>query len=257
MAKKEYVEMLKYGEWLAKYLDKGIEGWRFKVLFEEAPNILGLHGVGPKVTQSRVFQYLKVIEEKDWEKIFAEKSASYETLNKEYQQLENIIDEQLSQDLENTKEKLILKVDKVEKLTTELFELGKIVKFLSIRDKTIHLVRALIESNRSWEQIFYENLTNENYPVNSLLDSYGGILEKYTIEDNKFIKKSYLASSPNYTPWLTIMARMFIDFLALGGQEYIGFCKRCDKFYLVQRKGKKKFCSDLCRALAFKETKSH
>ena len=257
MAKKEYVEMLQHGEWLQKYLDRGIAGWRFKLLFEEATNMLGLHGIGPKVTQNKIFHYLKVIEEKEWEKVLAEKSAYYETLNREYQNLENIIDAQLGQDLENTKERLILKVDKVEKLTTEIFELSKIVKFLSIRKKTIHLARALIESNRPWEQIFYENVTNDNYPVTSLLDSYGGIVEKFAIEDNKFIKKSFLAATPNYTPWLTIMARIFIDFLLLGGQEYIGFCNRCDKFYLVQRKGKKKFCSDICRALAFKAAHTH
>jgi hypothetical protein len=256
MAKKEYIKMLKYGDWLEKYLNKGIEGRRFRVLFEDALNILGLHGVGPKVTQSKIFQYLEVIEEKDWKNILAEKSYAHEALNKEYQNLENIIDEQLGQDFQDTKEKLIKKVDKVEKLTTELFELSKIVKFLSVREKTFHLARALIETNRPWEEIFYENVTNENYPVNSLLDSYGGIVEKFIIEENKFIKKAYLAASPNYTPWLTILARMFIDFLVLGGQEYIGFCKRCDKFYLVQRKGKKKYCSDICRALAFKAAKS-
>ena len=256
MAKKEYVEMLQYGEWLQKYLAWDIEGWRFKLLFEEAPNILGLQGVGSKVTQNKIFQYLKVTEEKDWEKALAEKSDYYETLNREYQNLENIIDEQLGQDHENTKEKLILKVDKVKKLTTEIFELSKIVKFLSVREKTIHLARALIESQKPWEQVFYENLTNDNYPVSSLLESYGGIVEKFAIEDNKFSKKYFLAATPNFTPWLTIMARIFINFLLLGGQEYIGFCNRCDKFYLVQRKGKKKFCSDICRALAFKAAQS-
>jgi len=257
MAKKQYIEMLKYGEWLAKFLDKDINGWRFKVLFEKGPNIIGLHGVGPKVSQSRLFKYLEVIEGKDWEKILAEKSDYYEALNKEYQHLENIIDDQLGQDFEDNKEKLITKVDKVQKLTTEIFEFSKIVKFLSIRDKTIKLIRALIVAQKPWEQLFQENLNNDTYPVNSLLESYGGIVEKYVLEDNKFIKKSYFAASPNFSPWLTILARILIDFLSLGGQEYIGFCNRCDKFYLVQRKGKKKFCSDICRALAFKEGKSH
>ena len=257
MAKKEYVKMLQYGDWLQKYLNKDIEGWHFRVLFEEAPNLLGLHGVGPKISQSRTFRSLKAIEEKNWDKILAEKSDYYEAVNKLYQNLENTINAQISQDTEDTKQKLIQKMDTVEKLTTELFELGKIVKFLSIREKIMQLARALIESTMPWEQFFYENTSNESYPVSVLLDSYGGIMEKYVIEDNIFIKKSYLAANPNYTPWLTILARIFIDFLAVGGQQYMGFCNHCDKFYLVQRKGKKKFCSDLCRALAFKEAKAH
>jgi hypothetical protein len=257
MAKKEYVEMLKFGNWLQKYLDKNIEGWRFRVLFDEAPNILGMHGAGPKISQSRTLNSLKAIEERGWDNILAEKSDYYEALNKLYQNLEYTIDEQLNQDMEETKQNLIQKVDKVEKLTTELFEQGKIVKFLTIREKTMHLAKALIESNKPWEQFFFENANNDKYPITALLDSYGGVMEKYVIEDNKFKKKTYLAANPNFTPWLTILARIFIDFLAVGGQEYIGFCKHCDKFYLVQRKGKKKFCSDLCRALDFKEAKSH
>jgi hypothetical protein len=257
MAKKEYVKMLEYGDWLQKFLDKEIEGWRFRILFEEAPNILGLHGVGPKISQSRTLKSLKAIEERHWDKILAEKSDYYEALNKLYQNLENTIDEQLNEDMEDTKQNLLQKLDKVEKLTTELFEQGKIVKFLSIREKIMRLARALIESKSPWEQFFYINASNDKYPITALLDSYGGIVEKYVIEDNKFIKKYYLAANPNFTPWLTILARIFIDFLSVGGQEYIGFCNHCDKFYLVQRKGKKKFCSDLCRALAFKEARSH
>ena len=257
MAKKEYVEMLKLGQWLEQYLGKDIEGWRFKVLFEEAHNILGLHGAGPKVAQNKIFQYLGKIDAKDWEKFLAEKSVYYEHINKEYHHLKNRIDEQFDQDHDSSKENLLKKVENIEKVARELFELGKIIKFLSFREKTMHLTRALLEFNRPWEEIFYENVSSDSYPVNSLLESYGGVVEKYVIEDNKFIKKTYLAASQNYPPWLTIIARIFIDFLSLGGQEYIGFCRRCDKFFLVQRKGKKKFCSDICRALAFKEARSH
>jgi len=50
-----------------------------------------------------------------------------------------------------------------------------------------------------------------------------------------------------------IFCRIFIDFLLLGGLDYYGFCQNCGNFFLVQRKGRKKFCSDACRVEHFRE----
>jgi hypothetical protein len=47
--------------------------------------------------------------------------------------------------------------------------------------------------------------------------------------------------------YLIIVARIFFDFLILGGQEYFLFCEQCDRFTVIRRKGRKKFCSDICR----------
>ena len=52
---------------------------------------------------------------------------------------------------------------------------------------------------------------------------------------------------PLIFPIHQIFARVFVDFLGLGGWNYYGFCKHCGKFFLVQRKGRKQFCSDSCR----------
>ena len=54
-------------------------------------------------------------------------------------------------------------------------------------------------------------------------------------------------------PWDVIASRTLFDFLISGGHEYIGFCNRCDKLYIAQRKGRKKFCSDVCRTLNQKQ----
>ena len=52
---------------------------------------------------------------------------------------------------------------------------------------------------------------------------------------------------PSIFPWGPVAAKYFFDFLLLGGQEYFILCKHCKRFTVVQRKGKKKFCSDICR----------
>ena len=49
-------------------------------------------------------------------------------------------------------------------------------------------------------------------------------------------------------PWDIVSSRIFFDFLFLGGQEYFMFCEYCGKFTVIKRKGRKKFCSDICRS---------
>jgi hypothetical protein len=56
-------------------------------------------------------------------------------------------------------------------------------------------------------------------------------------------------------PIIKIFSNIFLDFLLLGGQDYYGFCEYCDKFFVVQRKGRKKFCSDICRVNSNKQKK--
>ncbi len=45
-----------------------------------------------------------------------------------------------------------------------------------------------------------------------------------------------------------IVARILFEFLMAGGQQYYIFCQQCGRFTLIQRAGRKKFCSDACRS---------
>lgn len=45
-----------------------------------------------------------------------------------------------------------------------------------------------------------------------------------------------------------IVSRILFEFLLAGGQQYYIFCQQCGKFTLIQKAGRKKFCSDACRS---------
>lgn len=131
--------------------------------------------------------------------------------------------------------------------------------------------------NVPWEYLVHhrviEQTTCNYFP--KIIESYGRLAEKIiTIKPTETGKKSPVKSDSRslaathrvkkiftFTnpkaeatlPWGTIIARIFFDFLFSGGRDYYGFCERCGKFFVIQRKGRKKYCGDSCRAMAAKE----
>lgn len=53
--------------------------------------------------------------------------------------------------------------------------------------------------------------------------------------------------------YMTIVAGIFFNFLLNGGQDRICFCKQCGRFTVIKRKGRKEYCSSLCRVRASNE----
>lgn len=131
--------------------------------------------------------------------------------------------------------------------------------------------------NAPWEYLVHNRVieqTSCNYFPN-IIEAYSLLAEKIiTIKPMETGKKSpvksdhrslaaahklkkiftFTSSEAETTlPWGTAIARLFFDFLFHGGRDYYGFCERCDKFFVIQRKGRKKYCGDSCRALASRE----
>jgi hypothetical protein len=242
MANKEYLEMLHYGEWLEKFLDKNIKSWRLQELLEEAVNTLKIEGLDKEVFQVDAFKNLENVER------FLERH-DIKGDHKESPEAPVFESEGRDQPVEEG-EVIILPQNK----SPELRLLGD---FLSIRGKTIGLLKEVLKTNRPWEHVFSLNRLNRNYPIDSLLESYNGLVERSYLENNKFKKKAELIPKTPIDLWMTVFSRILIDFLKLGGQEYYGFCDYCDNFYLVQRKGKRKYCGDNCKALFHKYKKPH
>ena len=107
-----------------------------------------------------------------------------------------------------------------------------------------------------------ENETREEKCFRILKNSYSDIVDSISIDNGPpaIVRSFSIAYEsifakvgiPNIFPWKIIASRMMFDFLLYGGQDYYGFCEYCDKFFLIQRKGRKKYCSDVCRATASK-----
>lgn len=98
-----------------------------------------------------------------------------------------------------------------------------------------------------------------------LLDYYDYFILKYNKiqkltswnKDNKFYSYLSFADISNLNPFFIfgsyyldrIFSRLFLDFLFSGGLHLYGFCQHCNSFFIAKRRGRKKFCSDVCRAL--------
>ncbi len=80
--------------------------------------------------------------------------------------------------------------------------------------------------------------------VNVLLQPHVKI-STYDLHDTHM----FTTSDEYYLPLNTLFSRIFFDFLLIGGQDYYGLCKHCNEFYIAERKGRKKFCSDVCRTM--------
>ena len=81
-----------------------------------------------------------------------------------------------------------------------------------------------------------------------LLDSYNKIKNvlHYNQQDRfEFVKS--IDTPPEYGNLDTLFSIIFLDFLLVGGLGYCGFCEYCDNFFVAERKGRKVFCSDICR----------
>jgi len=99
-----------------------------------------------------------------------------------------------------------------------------------------------------------------------LVNRYGGVIDTFIVKDKQLVKtksiapkcknlgehsvESVLHLSEGWFPWDVVLSRICLDFFSFGGQDYFGFCDYCGKFFIVQRKGRKRFCGDICRVNA-------
>ena len=96
---------------------------------------------------------------------------------------------------------------------------------------------------------------------NYFVSAYGGLIDTYEIREGcmRKVRKFdpvYLGSDSGF-PWFVVVSRIFLDFLAYGGQDYIGICPRCGKFFAAERKGRKIFCSSYCATMQCIESRNH
>jgi len=169
----------------------------------------------------------------------------------------------------------------------ELFR-DHFVYFFSIllaRWDSLDVLAALSQSPTPWYLAFPSMLKSKSRKKNGaengirlLINSYDCTREKYVVQGDILVKVLNFYKPPNYEnvlidafswmeeykstmkeihppfdkafPWISVLSRILFDFLELGGQYYSGVCERCGKFFIVQRKGRKQYCSDICRVKA-------
>jgi len=237
--------MIRLGEWLEEFLFPGIGIWDFKRLFEEALLILGI-----KAPNSLSGTWLKDMEQ----------TMSIEGLRR------------------------IEKAGFLDGLArTHPFE-GEALRMMHSRRWADLFLREIKRSGAPWE-ILIENIMKRidqdidilsasakkrdkewwekteaevSVTIREFIQAYGSLTDRYVLKDGRLIKtRTFYNHAPESLQSHSLrhddfycaaaISNIFFDFLSLGGQNYYIYCENCDRFTAVKRKGRKKYCSDICR----------
>ena len=156
--------------------------------------------------------------------------------------------------------------------------IADVVEFFLQRKTISILLKQIKEQDRPWNLLIPEycnEILNDRHTPGMvtrtdvktilfrLISAYNKLNEQLHIKDQSItLERNLLTdyfrpeinseeSIPKYfaLPTDVLISKIFFDFLLLGGQNYYGFCEYCDSFFVIERKNRKKFCSDVCRTL--------
>ncbi|MBT6338043.1 MAG: hypothetical protein HOJ48_01975 [Desulfobacula sp.] len=283
MANKDFEKMIKLGEWLEKYLDPDITVWGYRKLAHEFIDFYNInHGITKNDISLKIIELVES-QENDIRNFYKKNHIS--TIRKQGRKiytkedplkLMDIIEKIASQQY-NDEEDVECFINPLRRDMISVYEYKEYIQhaFQLISKTQEAWETTLIKQNEkeTWRTIRDESgeIVEEINPgisqtIFQLMNSYKEIhtiLEENRAEQTIFLakqfdfhghcfSKEYVQGNPNseessHFPWRIAASRAFFDFLLLGGQEYILFCKLCGKFTVIRRKGRKKFCSDICR----------
>lgn len=257
MANKDFERMIKLGEWLEKCLTPDVKPWQVNNLFNEGLQLIGIFH--QKAYPSKTIENMEL---NPGDTIYSHAQLFLPKIQ-EYQALEDrVLDfrgspkpttEELSQHVSNSLKK-IEALEKYSEKNPKAIENRETYLFLLQIRGVNSLLKELSKSQFPWQKaipmlnqkkLFHSTVhnlkTNFQSVTQSLIEQDGEMTRSRAISSGIDIK-----SEPEWG-YNIILSNIFFDFLFLGGQEYFLFCKHCDKFTVIRRKGRKKFCSDICR----------
>lgn len=281
MANPIFQRMIKLGGWLEEFLNPDTKSWGYRKL---AKDFIDLYDMAFELSNNDItIQALALIKDADEkiEKSYIESLKKidhflelnirlltnppnnetgkldllYQNLNNEGKKILTLIQENIAS------EDLLEEEDYVSYNFIE-YSLKKIAKTIEISFLIKTIFQSLSKNTTPWIYILYKILEDDKSLINhhnsrTLLYGYNGLVEELIVNENgakkqKTFRNEYVNSfptpeHPSLFPWEVAASRIFFDFLFLGGQKYFLFCKYCGNFTVVQRKDRKKFCSDMCR----------
>ena len=281
--KSNYIKMQGLGDWLEKFLNNPITSWHIKELAKEA---IALHEIDYEILDKGKDaktnnSYLFIIIERMLEllpNIEAEKKEEFK--NKIWKD-DKILEWPVSLEKHDEGKKAYDKLKENNLLNANILDIMN--KYPNIPNSTIQekfcytwkticelmfdaliqtkidlsdILKTIYEAKKPLYIVLNSEKNKKIYQImRRLKPSYGGLSEYpyFSEKGIKTTKKFTNRYKEGAFPWHVIFSRTLFDFLMLGGWEYFGFCKRCEKFFIIQRKGRKKYCSDICRTLANKK----
>jgi hypothetical protein len=239
--KSDYMELQKYGEWLEEYLDPALTYRELKNLIFDAAKLIHLD-YWPRTTDKLIVALEK--KEPDTQIWSDLREPKYTGPLPYTQGIKNLLKE----------------VERISDSDT----VGEAYRVLNLmingREASLVILQNILEVQVPFVD-YLDNATKEIFKI--LSDWSSNIMDITEIGGDTFQRRRTVINGPrkkrgnkerlsrghgpDVFPLHSIFARVFTDFLVLGGWNYYGFCKHCGKFFLVQRKGRKQFCSDPCR----------
>lgn len=234
-----------YGEWLERFINGNP---RYSDFLEMGNSALKILEINYEITDSDpVFHFIRKIDEStpENENIFSkwDEFICSVPIVEQHQTTFGIFTA-----FPGDKEKSLLYLSPA--VSVELLSLG--ARASSIRN----LLKKLKENENPWEIAILDLIDNEKdfsqqMGLKNLLSDFEGITSALKSSKGRIRKiKNFSPCPEDARPmfrWSTVTARMLFGFLSCGGQKHYSFCEHCGKFTLVQRKGRKRFCSDICR----------
>lgn len=144
--------------------------------------------------------------------------------------------------------------------------ISNVLSFSSQISTVETLLKKIHEQGKPWEIsipiICKQGKPRENWSFEFFIEAYSSISDNLHIKEGILVFERTLAqrfapvaiTNATENTSLQMVTKAFLsnilfDFLLLDGQEYYGFCEYCSKFFAIERKGRKKFCSDICRTM--------
>ncbi len=264
--KTDLLKVWKYGEWLEKYLAPEVTYWDLKELAEEATKLLNINFSFEDNEVS--FHYL----ERMW------KSAGEEgNIFENWHKLRSQFTSELTEDDPNATEDFFRFLDNYDMKGQDPFSPPPEIEYPNkiyytpiasniinnineYRESITWILKEINNSNKPWFYTVSDLNNNEfqGFKIELLIRPYRELSEKLIISNNKVITaNTFIFPGEKYRynlfKWDTVISRIFFMFLINGGQDYFGFCNYCNKFYVTQRRGRKSYCSKICRTYASKE----
>lgn len=237
-----------YGEWLKIYLGKGLREWNFRELAKTAIKILNINYSLHEF--DKTFYYISEIEKINIKEpdIFVNWKQLIHKINSESNERNKHIFDMTSEEYAKAQIPSLQALEQISLLNIDTFRTFINSMLIELNQKKI-----------PWEY-YFASLTEDNKAtITNIFNSYKHLSNSYEVAGDKYIKvkcfSTGLTTSPVFFLWDAVISHIFINFLSLGGQQYYGFCEYCGDFFIIQRKGKKRFCKDTCRVMANRKLK--
>lgn len=263
MANKDFERMIKLGEWLEEYLKPEIPEWKLLKLFQEGAYLIGVNEKVSPECEISLFLMGNLPEEKysNTEKELIQKKV--EVFLKYRNDLQKILEAVLKYNL--PWEKIFVEFEDDDFLNTiagffrsKYSELRETIKKIDGEYCITKTFNPIPFASKIHAKTSLDAAKKALEPYKDNLD-YDRLRQKILEPYENSPKLNIQTENPTFElkrNYLIILSRILFDFLILGGQKYYILCEYCGRFTVIRRKGRKKYCSDICRTNHGREKRS-